>query len=100
MTDIRHVLIADAEGRKSIKYKFSFEGQTDLLDFVFASDPRDAEKKIREEWDVPEATAITIVRVNENAHGHLGTGRKQLAAAGFSGVTPSPKTQTMEMITT
>lgn len=83
--------------RKSIKYKFTYPGQTELLDYVFAESPEDADSKAREHFTIPDDAIITFTRINETGHGHLGTGRKQLASLTGGPIRDTIETKTMEM---
>lgn len=53
--------------RNSIKYKIIPITTKLMVDFVFASDPMDAEFKARAFLEVPEGEPITIVRVWESS---------------------------------
>lgn len=74
------------EGRKSIKYKATWEG-CGLRTDVFAADEEKAVIAARVFYEIPDGVEITVERASENGHGHHGSGRKEMAGAA-AGVAP------------
>lgn len=68
-------------GRRSIKFEAFHEGQGFGALIVFAPDEEQAIDIARERYEIPEDVEVTVKHVREHGHGHLGSGRKQLAGA-------------------